>query len=134
MPEVIVDTSALIAFFVRSEKHHPAARRYASQHPTARWIILETVFDEFVTWMRAKVSISDSIQVGRILREEHLYVNISDADDAATWEIFCQYDDKEWSYTDCSTVVMARKLDVSEVFAFDKHIRQMSDLGIHCVP
>jgi len=46
MPEVIVDTSALIAFFVRSEKHHPTARRYAEQHPTVRWIILETVFDE----------------------------------------------------------------------------------------
>ena len=134
MPEIIVDTSALIAFFVRSEKYHPAARRCASQRPTVRWIILETVFDEFVTWMRAKVSISDSIQVGRILREEHLYVNISDADDAATWETFCQYDDKEWSYTDCSIVVIARKLGVSEVFAFDKHIRQMSDLGIHCVP
>jgi len=44
MPEVIVGTSALIAFFLRSEKHHPAARRYALQHPTVRWIILETVF------------------------------------------------------------------------------------------
>jgi len=44
MPEIIVDTSALIAFFVRSEKHHSSARTYAAQHPTARWIILETVF------------------------------------------------------------------------------------------
>ncbi len=70
MSEIIVDTSAFIAFFVRSEKHHPAARRYAAQRPTVRWIILETVFDEFVTWMRAKVSILDSIQVGRVLREE----------------------------------------------------------------
>ncbi len=129
-----MDTSALIAFFIRSEKHHPAARRYAAQHSTVRWIILETIFDEFVTWMRANVSISGSIQVGRILREEHLYVNISDADDMATWEIFCQYDDKEWSYTDCSILAMARKLGISKVFAFDKHIRQMASLGIHCVP
>ena len=84
MSEIAVDTSALVAFFVQSEQHHPAARRYAAQHPTVRWIILETVFDELVTWMRAKVSIASSIQVGRILREEHLYVNISDDADAAT--------------------------------------------------
>ena len=57
MSEIVVDTSALVAFFVQSEKCHPAARRYAAQHPTAQWIILETVFDEFVTWVRVKVSI-----------------------------------------------------------------------------
>lgn len=134
MSEVIVDTSALIAFFVRSELHHPAARQYAAQHPSVRWVVLETVFDEFVTWMRVKVSIPDSIQVGRILRQEHVYVNISDDDDAATWDVFCRYDDKEWSYTDCSILVMARKLGLSQVFAFDEHVRQMAGLGIHCVP
>jgi len=134
MSEIVVDTLALVAFFVQSEKCHPAARRYAAQHPTAQWIILETVFDEFVTWVRAKVSISSSISVGRILRAEHRYFNISDADDAATWEAFCQYDDKHWSYTDCSILVMARRLGVSEVFAFDEHIRQMAGLGVRCVP
>jgi predicted nucleic acid-binding protein len=134
MPEIIVDTSALIAFFVQSEKHHLAARDYAAQHQSTRWLILETVFDEFVTWIRAKVSVADSIHVGRILREEHLYVNVSDADDAATWEAFCRYDDKPWSYTDCSILAMAHKLGISEVFTFDVHIRQMEGLGIRCVP
>ena len=134
MSDFVVDTSALVAFFVQSEKHHLTARRYAAQHPTVRWIVLETVFDEFVTWMRAKVSIASSVQVGRILREEHLYVNISDTDDAATWEAFCHHDDKHWSYTDCSILVVAHRLGVSDVFAFDKHIRQMAGLGIRCVP
>jgi len=134
MSEIIVDTSALVAFFVESEKNHPAAQRYAAQHPTVRWIILETVFDEFVTWMRAKVSVASSIQAGRILHKEHLYVNISDANDAATWETFCRYDDKRWSYTDCSILVMARKLNVPDVFSFDAHIRQMAGLGIRCIP
>jgi predicted nucleic acid-binding protein len=134
MAEIIVDTSALIAFFVQSEQHHPAAQRYIAQNSTLRWIILETVFDEFVTWMRIKVSITSSIQVGHVLRKEHLYVNISDADDIATWENFCKYDDKRWSYTDCSILVVARRLGVSDVFAFDEHIRQMIGLGIRCVP
>ncbi len=51
MVEIIVDTSALIAFFIRSEKHHQIAQEYAVKNPTERWVILETVFDEFVTWM-----------------------------------------------------------------------------------
>jgi predicted nucleic acid-binding protein len=132
--EIIVDTSALIAFFVRSENHHQAAQKYCQKNPYKSWIILESVFDETVTWIRTKVSSQASIQVGQILRGEHRYVNLSDADDTATWEAFCKYDDKKWSYTDCSILVMAHRLKVFEVFAFDEHIYQMAGLGIICVP
>ncbi len=134
MYEVITDTSALIAFFVSSEKNHPAARNFMMQHRNICWIILESVFDETVTWIRTKVSIKASIRIGQILREEHCYVNLSAADDAATWDVFCQYDDKKWSYTDCSILVMARQLKVNKVFAFDDHIRQMAGSGIFSVP
>ena len=132
--EVIVDTSALIAFFVRSETHHQAAQQYCQKNPQNRWIILESVFDETVTWIRSKVSTKAPIQIGQLLREEHCYINLSDADDAATWKVFCQYDDKKWSYTDCSILVMANRLKVFKIFAFDDHIHQMAGLGIICVP
>jgi len=132
--EIIVDTSALVEFFVSSERHHASARQYCLENPHNRWIILETVFDETVTWFRAKVSIKASIEIGRILREEHRCVRLSDADEAATWEAFCRYDDKFWSYTDCSILVMAKRLGVWQVFSFDVHIRQMAGLGIICVP
>lgn len=132
--EMIVDTSALVAFFVRSEVHHRAARRYAMDHATVRWVILSTVFGEFVTWVRAKVSIADSIRLGRILRSEHLYLLLTATDEAATWDVFCQYDDKGWSYTDCSILAMAHKMSIERIFAFDEHVRQMSGLGIYRVP
>ena len=134
MPEMLVDTSALIAFFVHTEQHHNVARSYVGTHPDTRWIILDTVFDEFVTWMRKKVSITSSIQIGHILREEHIYIHLSEADDTATWDYFSRYDDKLWSYTDCSILTVAHKLNVHNVFAFDAHIQQMAGLGIQCVP
>ncbi len=132
--DLIADTSALLAFFLAAETHHEAARRYMWTHPSKRWVILESVFNETVTWFRAKVSISDSIRIGRVLRNRYRYVNLSDADDAATWDAFCKYDDKAWSYTDCSILVMAQRLGISEIFTFDHHIRQMSGLGIVPVP
>jgi predicted nucleic acid-binding protein len=132
--EIIVDTSALIAFFVKSETHHESAQKYYLENPHNNWIILESVFDETVTWIRSKVSSRASIQVGQILREDHRYINVSDSDDLATWEAFCKYNDKKWSYTDCSILVMAHRLQIFKVFAFDDHIRQMAGLGIVCVP
>jgi predicted nucleic acid-binding protein len=126
MPEIIADTSALIAFFVQSEEHHQAARQYMMARRNVRWLILESVFSETLTWLRAKVSPGASVAIGRILREEHRYRNLSEEDDAATWAAFCRYDDKLWSYTDCSILVMARRLGIPQVSAFDGHIRQMS--------
>ncbi len=134
MTEVLVDTSALIAFFVGSEKHHLAVKNYFLTHSDSRWVILSTVFDETVTWLRVKVSIGESITVGRLLRQEHRYVALSDADDHATWEAFCRYDDKSWSYTDCSLLVMSQRLNIPIVVALDEHIRQMRGLGVDCVP
>ena len=134
MAEIIADTSALIAFFVRSEAHHQDAQQYMATHSHTRWVILESVFDETVTWVRVKVSPKASITIGRVMREEHRYVNLSDDDDAATWEAFCRYDDKAWSYTDRSILVMAERLGLSQGFAFDDHIRQMAGLGISSVP
>jgi predicted nucleic acid-binding protein len=131
---VLVDTSALIAFFVGSKKYHHSIKSYFLQNPGARWVILSSVFDETVTWLRVKVSIQASIQVGHLLRKEHLYIHLSDDDDLATWETFCRYDDKFWSYTDCSLLVMAQRLNVLNVAAFDEHIRQMAGLGITCIP
>jgi predicted nucleic acid-binding protein len=132
--EVLADTSALIAFFVQSERHHAAARQYLLDQRDTRWIILQSVFGETVTWFRTKVSIQASIAVGRVLREEHRYITLTQADDSETWDAFRRYDDKLWSYVDCSILVMARRLGVPHVYTFDEHIRQMAGLGIICVP
>lgn len=132
--EIIVDTSALIAFFVKSETNHLIAKHYVLSHSYYRWIILDTIFDETVTWIRSKICINASIQIGKVLRTEHHYINISPQEDYLIWETFCRYNDKKWSYTDCSILVMANCLNIFEVFAFDEHIRQMAGNGITCVP
>ncbi len=134
MPEILVDTSVLIAFFVSSEKHHKTVKNYFLMHPDSEWVVLSTVFDETVTWLRVKISISASISIGHLLRQEHRYIALSESDDAATWQAFYRYDDKFWSYTDCSLLVMSQRLNIPTVAALDEHIRQMRGLGVNCVP
>lgn len=134
MSEVLVDTSALIAYLVQSERHHVAARQFAKQHAHARWVVLETIFDETVTWLRANVSIRASIEIGGLLRTDYRYVHLSESDDDAAWGAFCRFDDKAWSYTDCTLLVMSQTLGIPEIFSFDEHIRQMSGLGVVSVP
>lgn len=63
MHQTLVGTSALVAFFVASEHHHSKIERYVLGNLSLQWIILSTVFDETVTWLRVKVSVEASIAV-----------------------------------------------------------------------
>jgi uncharacterized protein len=130
----LVDTSAIIAFFVRTEVHHQAAKLFFQRNQKTRWVVLSTIFDEAVTWHRTKISSSASIEVGKALRNEHHYVHLSSEEDDATWQAFCRYGDKGWSYTDCSLLIMAQRLKIPNIVSFDDHIRQMAGLGIICLP
>ncbi|MEW6233622.1 MAG: PIN domain-containing protein, partial [Chloroflexota bacterium] len=41
------------------------------------------------------------------------------------WEVFVRYSDKEWSFTDCTSFALMRRLGLGEVFTFDDDFRQM---------
>jgi hypothetical protein len=47
------------------------------------------------------------------------------------WDIFEKYDDKQWSYVDCSLLAIARRLMLRRIFTFDHHFQQM---GFEVVP
>jgi predicted nucleic acid-binding protein len=43
-----------------------------------------------------------------------------------TWKIFEQFNvDKEWSFTNCSSYVVMKQLEIDEAFVFDHHFEQM---------
>jgi uncharacterized protein len=55
---------------------------------------------------------------------------ITAADLTLAWETFQQFDDKRWSFTDCTSKVVMQKLDISVAFAFDHHFRQFGTVQV----
>ena len=42
------------------------------------------------------------------------------------WGIFTQFNvDKKWSFTDCTSYVIMKQVEIDEAFAFDHHFEQM---------
>ena len=58
-------------------------------------------------------------------------VRINEAHEATAWEIFKQYADQKFSYTDCTSFAMMRDLKFSHVFTADHHF---AVLGFTLVP
>ncbi|MEX2015753.1 MAG: hypothetical protein WD873_03880 [Candidatus Hydrogenedentales bacterium] len=49
---------------------------------------------------------------------------------ANAWDVFRRYDDKRWSFTDCTIRVVMERLGVTTAFAFDAHFRQFESVTV----
>jgi predicted nucleic acid-binding protein len=56
-------------------------------------------------------------------------VHVSEELEQTAWAVFERFNqDKQWSFTDCTTKVVMDNLGLSQVFAFDHHFEQMGFL------
>ncbi|MEO6163333.1 MAG: DNA-binding protein, partial [Candidatus Binatia bacterium] len=53
---------------------------------------------------------------------------IGDPDFRAAWEVFQNYSDKGWSFTDCTSKVVMQRLSVTHAFAFDSHFEEFGTI------
>ncbi|OGP28897.1 MAG: twitching motility protein PilT [Deltaproteobacteria bacterium GWA2_57_13] len=53
---------------------------------------------------------------------------IIETDFRAAWEVFRQYRDKEWSFTDCTSKVIMERLGIAQAFAFDTHFEEFGSI------
>lgn len=134
MNEVFVDTSALVALADADDHDHEAVSGWFAGHAMkTRLVITDYVFDECMTLMKSRFGTDAAISFGQRIRSSGFcrFVHLTPQDESATWQVFNQYSDKQWSYTDCSSLTVMRRLGIDQALATDHHFRQM---GVTVVP
>jgi len=123
------DSSGWIVLF------DPDDRRYAAAHKWAReisghghrFVTTDYILDETITHLMATVNHAKAETfAGWALAQKHVQiVHI----DEAVWDealaLFRRYDDKEFSFTDCTSFVVMQHLKINDAFGFDHHFKQM---------
>jgi len=51
-------------------------------------------------------------------------INIGEDDFEASWQWFDRYHDKEFSFTDCASFAVMKRLKLKTALTFDKHFTQ----------
>ena len=125
----LIDTGAIFALSNRRDQHHPAAQKFFREWIARRngLVLLDWVFIESMTLLKARLGATIALQVGQQLRRNPLYrwVRFQPDDELEVWNVFQKYSDKAWSYTDCGLWVMSQRSRMTEVFSFDEHFSQM---------
>ena len=132
MSSVFVDTSAWLAVMDRSEERHEIARDFFLKllGNKTKLVTSNYVLPETYTRIRYDAGHSYAIRFHDIIISasqrgdlQVVWVTPSIADEA--WEIFEKYEDQLFSFTDCTSFVIAGESKVKEVFAFDEDFKIM---------
>lgn len=122
---IFVDTSAWYAIIDRNDRDHVAAvtKIQALDLPL---LTSNYIFDEILTLLKTRLGPSIAISFAQKLWDQEVstLARITEEDEARAWGIFRQFDDKGFSFTDCTSFALMERLAISTVLAFDDHFAQ----------
>ncbi|MEK7833944.1 MAG: PIN domain-containing protein [Acidobacteriota bacterium] len=122
---VFVDTGAWFAAVTPTDPNHTVTTAWMNAND-ALLLTTDYVVDETLTLLRARGENKRALAIGEQFFNSDLATiyRLTDEDLFAAWEIFRDYDDKGWSFTDCASKVVMEKFRVDVAIAFDHHFRQ----------
>ena len=126
---IFVDTGGWFGSIVPTDKNHEKAKNWFLQNREPL-ITSNYVIDETLTLFKARGEYQRALQIGEQFFNGSLtgVYDLNGEDIIKTWEVFKNYSDKEWSFTDCSSKVIMEKLGITHAFAFDIHFNQFGNI------
>ncbi len=126
------DTSGWYAAFVPDDAQHQPASRWLLQNSRQTILTTDYVVDETLTLLRARGQDAVALALGRQFFAGTLaqIYYLTPDDVRQTWQVFAQFADKEWSFTDCASRVVMARLGITQAFAFDLHFRQFGTVQV----
>jgi predicted nucleic acid-binding protein len=125
MKNIFVDTSGWYSLVDKDDPDHPAVVAWfkANTYPL---ITTNYTFSETVTLILNRLGHSAAVAFGGGLMESRsiLLYRSTEEDEKKSWEYFVKHSDKGYSFVDCLSFVVMKKLNVREALSFDKHFRQ----------
>ncbi len=120
MERLFVDTSAWFAFANRQDPEHNAVdatfRAFRGRLVTSNFI-----FDETVTLCLYRLGKKPAQAMGEALldaREVDL-IRLTVDDESSAWRMFCKRADKQYSFTDCTSFILMKRLGIEIAASLD---------------
>lgn len=132
MSRILVDSSAWYALAHRRDPQHEAVEAILRQRRNDL-VTTNFVADETLTLLRSHLGWSAAHAFGERLRAGRLgqHIRIMPTDEEAAWDIFVRYRDHAFSFTDCTSFAVMRRLSLDTAITLDSDFRSF---GVRCLP
>ncbi len=128
---IFVDTSVWFAANVAEDPNHAIARRLLVENRQPL-VTTDYIVDEVITLLTVRGHRSIALHVGAQLWSSQITALhwATPEDVQAAWEVFVRYDDKRWSFTDCVSFAVMKRLGIDSAFAIDEHFSQFGFITV----
>ena len=122
---IFVDAGAWYALATPLDPDHESAKLLAAAANEA-FVTSDYIVDELLTLFTVARQKPKGIEwLHDVLEHGGTdLVRVSEADFQNAVRIYEQFNDKKWSFTDCTSYVLIQRLQVKRAFSFDHHFRQ----------
>jgi len=125
---IFLDTSAFLAVENRKDEYHKSALTFRDSLLESKESLITSdyVLDESYTIMRLRaghkitVEFGETIQSTGLIEIKYMTREIL----LQAWQIFKNFADKEFSFTDCTSFAVMESLQIKTAFTFDDHFKQ----------
>ena len=133
MLPIFVDTGGWYAFLDKDDVNHESALKFMKEL-SQLLITSNYIIDETLTLVKERLGYNVAIKIGQKLWDEEIaqLVRVTSSDEQEAWKIFVKYQDKGFSFTDCTSFALIERLGISSAFAFDDHFKQYAKF--YCMP
>ncbi len=124
MERLFVDTSAWFAFANRKDPDHGTTRALLRDFD-GRLVTSNFVFDETVTLCCYRRGHRVAATLGKTLIEAETVdlIRVTAEDERNAWDLFLRRADKGYSFTDCTSFVLMRRLGLERAASTDDDFR-----------
>jgi len=129
---LFVDTSAWFAFANRKDPNHADVRDTLRRYP-GRLVASNFIMDETISLCLYRLGHKAARAAGAVLLDPEIVdlVRITPGDEQSAWTLFCNRGDHRFSFTDCTSFVLMRRLKLATALALDDDFRSE---GFEVVP
>jgi predicted nucleic acid-binding protein len=126
---VFVDANGWVALYNRRDRLYQVAINLHKRllNSNRRYVTTNFVLDETYTALLTRVGHFAAVEFGEQIRKTKAaqIIQITEGTEEKAWQLFKRYSDKQFSFTDCTSFVVMRELNLTEAFTDDHHFEQM---------
>ncbi len=128
---VFVDTGAWFALGVSSDPDHKRAAEFVSDCRRP-FVTTDYIVDELLTlFTRRKYKSLGLLWLNDVLHAGACeLISIDQSSFREACDVYSQFVDKDWSFTDCTSYVVMRRYSIQHAFSFDEHFRQFATVQV----